>query len=116
MRRRLANVARIRSADFKHMVNLPLTAWRGLTAGFRAFDLPLTDVPNLVPSGRYLGAAIAQSRFAADSVLEGTRFELAVPLRWTALRSEVVEEAFRSARNDDRSRRQRPVVSARSAR
>ena len=44
VRCRLANVARIRSADFKHIANLPLTAWRGLTAGFRAFDLPLTDV------------------------------------------------------------------------
>jgi hypothetical protein len=31
-------------ADFEHMANLPLTAWRGLTAGFRAFDLLLTDM------------------------------------------------------------------------
>jgi hypothetical protein len=37
-----------------------------------------------------------------DSPAERTGFELAVPLRWTALRSEVVEEAFRSARNDER--------------
>jgi len=47
-----------------------------------------------------------------DSPLERTGFELAVPLRWTALRSEVVEEAFGSARYDERGRPQRPAVSA----
>jgi hypothetical protein len=36
----------------------------------------------------------------------------AVPLRWTALRSKVVEEAFESARYDERGRPQRPAVSA----
>ena len=51
-------------------------------------------------------------RFAPDSPLERTGFELAVPLRWTALRSEVVEEAFGSARYDERGRPQRPAVSA----
>jgi len=48
----------------------------------------------------------------ADSPLERTGFELAVPPRWTALRSEVVEEAFGSARYDERGRRQRPAASA----
>ncbi len=51
-------------------------------------------------------------KFAPDSALERTGFELAVPLRWTALRSEVVEEAFGSARYDERGRPQRPAVSA----
>jgi hypothetical protein len=32
------------SADFEHMADLPLTARRGLTASFRAFDLLLTDM------------------------------------------------------------------------
>ena len=47
-----------------------------------------------------------------DWPAERTGFELAVPLRWTALRSEVVEEAFGSARYDERGRPQRPAVSA----
>ena len=45
VRCRLAKVARgSGSADFEHMVDLPLAAWRGLTASFRAFDLLLTDM------------------------------------------------------------------------
>src|SRR5271168_2939399 len=28
------------SADFEHVVDLPLAAWRGLAARLRAFDLP----------------------------------------------------------------------------
>jgi hypothetical protein len=42
-------------------------------------------ISNLVPSGRYLGAAIAQSRFAADSLLEGAAFEPLVPVRQAKL-------------------------------
>jgi hypothetical protein len=64
---------------------------------------------------RALAARVAEGfwvRFAPDSALERTGFELAVPLRWTALRSEVVEEAFGSARYDERGRPQRPAVSA----
>src|SRR5882672_4627606 len=51
-----------------------------------------------------IGALIEEIRFADDSPVERTGFELAVPLRWTALRSEVVEEAFGSARYDERGR------------
>src|SRR5207302_7453576 len=32
------------SADFEHVVDLPLAAWRRLAASFRAFDLLLTDM------------------------------------------------------------------------
>ena len=63
-----------------------------------------------VTLGNIFGAPIEEVRFARDSPLERTGFELAVPLRWTALRSEVVEEAFGSARYDERGRPQRPAV------
>ena len=32
------------SADFEHMADLPLAAWRRLAASFRAFDLPPADM------------------------------------------------------------------------
>src|SRR5260370_14778144 len=32
------------SADFEHVVDLLLAAWRGLAASFCAFDLPLADI------------------------------------------------------------------------
>src|SRR5689334_9989270 len=35
---------RLASADFEHMADLSLTARRGLTASFRAFDLLLADM------------------------------------------------------------------------
>jgi hypothetical protein len=58
----------------------------------------------------------APSKVIADGSqtppLERTGFELAVPLRWTALWSEVVEEAFGLARYDERGSPQRPGVSA----
>src|SRR5258707_574398 len=76
-------------------------------------------VPSLVPMPAQTAAKMRGSPPTAlecsaetDSALERTGFELAVPLRWTALRSEVVEEAFGSARYDERGRPQRPAVSA----
>jgi hypothetical protein len=54
---------------------------------------------DIVLAGTDFGGA--RFRFARDSPLERTGFELAVPLRWTALRSEVVEEAFGSARYNE---------------
>src|SRR5271155_4217079 len=45
VRCRPANVASgPASADFEHVVDLPLAAWRGLAARLRAFDLPLADL------------------------------------------------------------------------
>src|SRR5712672_1757648 len=70
--------------------------------GIRA--LHQLDAATMVPSPRRLPHTI--------SPLERTGFELAVPLRWTALRSEVFEEAFGSARYDERGRPQRPAASA----
>src|SRR5271155_3032553 len=45
VRCRPANVATgPASADFEHVVDLPLAAWRGPAARLRAFDLPLADL------------------------------------------------------------------------
>ena len=71
-----------------------------------------SDQPTIIDGMRRRCDAAPKVRFASDSPLERTGFELAVPLRWTALRSEVVEEAFGSARYDERGRPQRPAVSA----
>ena len=45
MRCRRANVATgPASADFEHVIDLPLAAWGGLAASFCPFDLSLADV------------------------------------------------------------------------
>jgi hypothetical protein len=96
-------------------VEMSLADWRRQTAVnldgvFLGRSRQPQDCHQLLHS--LVGRPSLRDRKFVDSLLERTGFELAVPPRWTALRSEVVEEAFGSARYDERGRPQRPAASA----